>query len=82
MGGSGGALKGGSERGRKRAPRGPSCKLSRIRYRGDGHAWNWNSMSDMQFGSLWGVRIFGRGVRKKGGSDEPPEPPPLVTGLL
>ena len=27
-----------------------------------------------------GVRIFGRGVREKGGSDEPPEPP-LVTGL-
>ena len=24
--------------------------------------------------------IFGRGVREKGGSDEPPEPP-LVTGL-
>ena len=27
-----------------------------------------------------GVRYFWRGVRKKGGSDEPPEPP-LVTGL-
>ena len=27
-----------------------------------------------------GVRIFGRGVREKGGSDQPPEPP-LVTGL-
>ena len=49
--------------------------LSRSRYSRDGHAWN--SMSDMQLGSLWvGVRIFGRGVRKKGGSDEPPEPPP------
>ena len=23
-----------------------------------------------------GVRIFWRGVREKGGSDEPPEPPP------
>ena len=48
--------------------------LSRSRYSGDGHALN--SMSDMQLGS-WGggVRIFGRGVRKKGGSDEPPEPP-------
>ena len=60
------------------APRGRSCMLSRSRYSGDGHAWN--SMSHMQLGSLWGVRIFGRGVRKKGGSDEPPEPP-LVTGL-
>ena len=28
-----------------------------------------------------GVRNFWRGVRKKGGSDEPPEPP-LVTGLI
>ena len=28
-----------------------------------------------------GVRIFWRGVREKGDSDEPPEPPPLVTGL-
>ena len=28
-----------------------------------------------------GVRIFGRGVHKKGGSDEPPEPP-LVTGNM
>ena len=48
---------------------------SRTRHSGDGHAWN--SMSHMQLGRLWGgVRIFGRGVRKKGGSDEPPEPPP------
>ena len=72
MGGSDGVLKGGSERGWKRAPRGQSCMLSRSRYSGDGHAWN--SMSDMQVGSLCGggVRIFGRGVCKKGGSDEPP----------
>ena len=50
---------------------GRSCMLSRSRYSGDGHAWN--LMSDM---FVWGgVRIFGRGVRKKGGSDEPPEPP-------
>ena len=48
---------------------------SRTRHSGDGHAWN--SMSHMQLGRLWGVRIFGRGVRKKGGSDEPPEPRPL-----
>ena len=35
----------------------------------------------MHLGSLWGgVRIFGRGVRKKGVSDESPDPP-LVTGL-
>ena len=41
-------------------------------------------MPDMELESLRrrvGVRIFGRGgVREKGGSDEPPEPP-LVTGL-
>ena len=34
--------------------------------------WSWNVGG--------GVRIFGTGVREKGGSDEPPEPP-LVTGL-
>ena len=39
-------------------------------------------MSDMLSKRLrWGVvRIFWRGVREKGGSSEPPEPP-LVTGL-
>ena len=48
--------------------------LIRSRYSGDGHAWN--STSDKQLGSLLGgVRIFGKGVRKKGGSDEPSEPP-------
>ena len=66
-------IEGGSERGWKRSPIGRSFMLSRSRYSGDGYAWN--SMSDMQLGSLWGGRIFGRGVRKKGGSDEPPEPP-------
>ena len=52
--------------------------LSRSRYSEDGHAWN--LMSDMHLGSLWAwgrVRILGRGVRKKGGSDEPPNPPLL-----
>ena len=46
-------------------------------YSGDGYAWN--SLVDMQLGSSLrgGVRIFGKGVRKKGGSDEPL----LVTGL-
>ena len=46
--------------------------LSRSRYSGGGHAWN--SIADMQLGSLLGggVRILGMGVRKKGGSDEPP----------
>ena len=40
-------------------------------------------MSEILLESLrWGgVRIFWRGVREKGGSDEPTEPP-LVTGLL
>ena len=80
VGCSDGILKGGEERGWKRAPRGRSCMLSRSRYSGDGHAWN--SMSDirvdMQLGSLWGGgSYFWKGVHKKGGSDEPP----LVTGL-
>ena len=40
---------------------------------------DWNPMPDMEVDILrGGVRIFGRGVREKGGSDEPP----LVTGLL
>ena len=52
---------------------------SRTRHSGDGHAWN--SMSHMQLGRLWGGSYFWEGVRKKGGSDEPPEHP-LVTGLL
>ena len=53
--------------------------LSRSRYNRDGHAWT--SMSDRQLGRLWGGgSCFWEGVRKKGGSDEPPEPH-LVTGL-
>ena len=51
MGGSDGVLKGGSEKGSKRAPRSRSCMMSRNRYSGDGHASN--SMSDIQLGSLW-----------------------------
>ena len=41
---------------------------------------DWNPMPDMELERWGGVRIFGTGVREKGGSDEPPEPP-LVTGL-
>ena len=52
--------------------------LNRKNYTRNGH--DWNPMPDMELESLRGVRIFGRGVREKGGSDEPPEPP-LVTGL-
>ena len=44
----------------------------------------WNTMSVILLEILrsggGGVRIFWRGVREKGGTDEPPEPPP-VTGL-
>ena len=47
---------------------------SRTRHSGDGHAWN--SMSHMQLGRLWGGgSYFWEGVRKNGGSDEPPDPP-------
>ena len=51
--------------------------LNRSKHTGDGHAWS--TMLDMEADSLrrlGGVRTFGRGVREKGGSDEPPEPPP------
>ena len=51
--------------------------LSRSRYSRDGH--DWNSMSDMQLGSLWRVRIFGRGLAKRGVRANPRTP--LVTGL-
>ena len=64
----------------RRGPRGRFCVLNRRNYTRNGHVWN--PMPDMELESLsgGGVRIFGRGVREKGGSDEPPEPP-LVTGL-
>ena len=52
---------------------------NRRNYTRNGHEWN--PMPGMELESLrGGVRIFGRGVREKGGSDEPLEPP-LVTGL-
>ena len=81
VGGSDGVLKGGSERGWKRAPRGQSCMLSRSRYSGDGHAWN--SMSDMQVGSLCvgGGFVFWKGGSQKGGFGRTRRTPPLVTGL-
>ena len=49
---------------------------NRRNYTRNGHEWN--PMPGMELESLrgGGVRIFGRGVREKGGSDEPPEPPP------
>ena len=51
------------------------CMLNRRNYTRNWH--NWNPMPDnvMELESLRGVRIFGRGVREKEGSDEPPEPP-------
>ena len=59
----------------RRGPRGRFCRprLNRRKYTRNWH--DWNPMSDMEFESSRGVRIFGRGVREKGGSDEPPEPP-------
>ena len=48
----------------------------------------WNTMAGILLerlrsggGEGAGVRNFWRGVREKGGSSEPPEPP-LVTGLI
>ena len=62
------------------------CMLNRRNHTRSGH--DWNPMPDMELESLWGVRIFGRGVREKGGSGggfgpsgggvgrpEPPPPP-------
>ena len=54
-------------------PIGRFCMLNRRTYTRNGH--DWNPMTDMELESLRGVRIFGRGVREKGGSDEPPNPP-------
>ena len=38
-------------------------------------------MPDMELESLRGGSYFWKGVREKGGSDEPPNPPYMVTGL-
>ena len=47
--------------------------LNRKNYTRNGH--DWNPMPDMELKSLRGVRIFGKGVREKGGRTNPPEPP-------
>ena len=77
VGGSDGVLTGFGEW-LEEDPGGRFCMLNRRNYTRNGH--DWNPMPDMELDSLRGVRIFGRGVHKKGGSDEPHEtPPPLVT---
>ena len=51
--------------------------LSRSRYSGGGHAWN--SMSDMQLGSLLGgggVVFWEGGFAKREVRTNPPNPPP------
>ena len=50
--------------------------MSRSRYSGDGHAWN--SMSDMQLGSLWrgGFVFLEVGFAKRGVRLNPRTPPP------
>ena len=49
--------------------------LNRRNYTRNWHGWN--PMPDMELDSLrgGGVRMFWKGVREKGGSDDPPEPP-------
>ena len=57
-------------------PIGRLCMLNRRNYTIYGH--DWNPMPDMEVDILregGGVRIFGRGVREKGGSGGSPEPP-------
>ena len=58
----------------RRGPKGSVLYAESEEHTRNGH--DWNPMSDMELESLRGVRIVGRGVRKKGGSDEPPKPPP------
>ena len=54
-------------------PIGRFCMLNRRNYTRNGH--DWNPMPQMELESLrGGVRIFGRGAREKGDSDEPPPP--------
>ena len=48
--------------------------LNRRNYTRNWH--DWNPMPDMELESLrGGVRMFWKGVREKGGSDDPPETP-------
>ena len=77
VGGSDGVLRGFGEW-LEEDLRGRFCMLNRRNYTRNRH--DWNPMPDMEFESLRGVRIFGRGFAKKGGSDEPPLPTPLGYG--
>ena len=54
-------------------PRGRFCMLNRRNYTRNGHG---NPMPDMKLKSLKGVFVFLEGGSKKGGSDEPLNPPP------
>ena len=55
-------------------PRGRFCMLNRRNYTRNEH--DSNPMPDMELESLRGGSYFWKGVREKGGSDEPPKPPP------
>ena len=56
-------------------PRGQFWMLNRRNYTRNWH--DWNPMPDIELESLrgGGVRMFWKGVREKGGSDDSPEPP-------
>ena len=61
--------------------RGRFCMLNRRHYSRNGH--DWNPMPAMELERLrGGGRNFGRGVREKVGSDEPPEPPPWLRACI
>ena len=75
VGGSDGVFRGFKEL-LEEDPRGRFCMLNRRNYTRNEH--DSNPMPDMELESLRGVRIFGRGVREKGGSDEPRTPPPWL----
>ena len=75
VGGSDGVLRGYGQWLEEDPTRGRLCMLNRRNYTRNGH--DWNPMPDMELESLRGVVLW-KGVREKGGSDEPPKPPPWL----
>ena len=70
VGGSDGVLRGFGEW-LEEDPIGRFCMLNRRNCTRNGHDWNPKPHMELESSSGEG-RIFGRGVREKGGSDEPP----------
>ena len=77
VGGSDGVLKGFGEW-LEEDPRGRFCMLNRRNYIINEH--DWNPMPDMDLEGSRGGSYFWKGVREKGGSDDPPNPPGYGSG--